>query len=137
MQNPAEKTHLRHQEIRSNGREQRQLLAHGLGTIRAQHQRTHLLAVPDRHVGHGLDAARDDDVIGAGGNETDAGGDGLVGADARHGDGVRRCLQREASAQRRLAGNVRGLHLLDDGAIDDVVDELLVDARLAQQAPTW
>lgn len=126
---------LRHQEIRPDRRQKLQLLAQRFRLIGAQHQRTHLATVPNRHVRHELDTAGDDNVVGAGSDKAHAGGDGLVRADARHRDGVRRRFVAEAGTERRLARNVGRLHLLDDGAVDDVVDQLLVDLRFAQQAP--
>jgi len=58
-----------------------------------------------------------------------------IGTDARHGDGVGGCLVAETSRQGCLPGNVGGLDLLDNAAIDNIVNELLVQAVLLQQRP--
>lgn len=91
--------------------------------------------MPNRYVRHRFDATRHDHIVGSGGDQTDSGGDRLVGADAGHGHGVGGSLERESSCEGCLAGDIRGGDLLDDGAIDDVVDELLVDLGLLQEAP--
>lgn len=89
----------------------------------------------NRHIGHHLDTASNDDIVRAGGNESHAGGNGLIRTNAGHGDGMRWRAVAEAGAQGRFASNVRGFHLLNDGAVNDVIDEVLVEFGFAQQAP--
>lgn len=59
----------------------------------------------------------------------------LVGRDTGHGDGVRGRLVTEARGQGGLATDVRSLHLLDDRAVHDVVDQVLRNASLLEKTP--
>lgn len=90
--------------------------------------------MPDWHVGHELNAAADDRLVGAGRDETHAGRNGCIAGDASHGDGVSWRLIRKSSRQRSLSCDIRRLHFLDHSSVNDVVDELLVNASLAQKA---
>lgn len=58
-----------------------------------------------------------------------------VGTDAGHCDGVGGCLVTETSRQCSLAGYVGGFHLLDNCAINNIVNQLLIQAILLQQRP--
>lgn len=58
------------------------------------------------------------------------GGYRSIGRDAGHGHGVCRRLITVTGSQGGITSDVRSAHLLDDGAIDNVVDEVLGDASL-------
>ena len=56
-------------------------------------------------------------------------GDGLVGGDARHGDGVRRSGDWNSGSETSLAHNIRGLDFHDDSTTNGVINGLNWNAR--------
>ena len=87
----------------------------------------------DWNIRHKLDPAGNADVIDSGVHETQASCDGLVGRDARHGDGVSRDAIRKPCAEGSLSGNVGRFDLLNDRSAADVVDQVLVESGSLHQ----
>lgn len=87
----------------------------------------------NRDVGHEFNAASDNDVIRARGDETDTGCDRLIRTNACHCYRVSWCLLAEASRQSGLATDIRCFDLLNDRTVHNVFNELFVDFRFTQK----
>ena len=109
------------------------VLLHQLGREREAELLLGLHAGRERQVAHVLDAAADDDVVDAGGDQRGGEVDGLLGRAALAVDRRRRRLDREALLQPGVARDVEGLLAeLLHAAGDDVLDLAGVDARRAR-----
>ncbi|GMT17342.1 hypothetical protein PFISCL1PPCAC_8639 [Pristionchus fissidentatus] len=109
-------------------------LGHGrLRLLDAEHRLARLQIVSDGHVRQQLRAAGNHRVRVPSRQHAHGLGHGDVGRDAGERHRVAGNFIGESGEQGGLARNVGRLALLDHGTADDVIDELVVDARLADE----
>lgn len=91
--------------------------------------------MPNWNVWHELHSASNNNVVGSGGDKSHSSCYSLICTDASHCNSMCRSFVAEASGQSSLTCNIWGFHFLYDGAVNNIIDEFLVDFRFSQKAP--